>query len=205
MTMPPRKPDRRTERSRSALMSAFVGIVLSEGYEAVTVERVAERANVGRSTFYMHYAGKEDILKKSLTRPSSHLAVVVGHDVAPASLLPILAHFHEQRKTNRVFFDWPVRPIWVRCLAEMIEPRLASVSRHARGRPVLPLPLIALQIAEAQIALVTHWLQGRVPAKPEAVAEALVAQTRAMLVCLLRVKPEASLFIPGEKLHYVQA
>ena len=81
--MTARKPDRRTERSRSALMSAFIAIVLSDGYDAVTVERVAERANVGRSTFYMHYKGKEDILRQSLKHPCSVLVAIVGLDVAP--------------------------------------------------------------------------------------------------------------------------
>lgn len=198
------KPDRRTERTRAALMSAFIEIFLADGYEAVTVERIAERANVGRSTFYMHYTGKEDILKISMTRPSSHLAILVGHDVKPEALLGILEHFYQQRKKNRVFFAWPVRPIWVRCLAEMIVPRLSAVSRNARGRPILPLPLIATQIAEAQIALVTHWLTGNIAVKPEAVAEALIGTTQAMLSSLLRCKPDASLFIPGEKLRYVE-
>jgi AcrR family transcriptional regulator len=198
------KPDRRTERSRAALMTAFVEILLAEGYEAVTVERIAERANVGRSTFYMHYAGKEDILKKSMARPSSHLAVIVGHDVAPDAVVPILEHFREQRKMNRIFFNWPIRPIWARCLAELIEPRLALVSRHTRARPILPLPLIALEIAEVQIALVTHWLLGNAAAKPDAVAEALIAATRALVVSQLRLKPDAEPFIPGEKLRYVQ-
>ena len=197
------KPDRRSERSRTALMSAFVDILLSEGYEAVTVERVAERANVGRSTFYMHYTGKEDILRKSMTRPSSHLAVLVGHDFAPEALVPILEHFREQKRMNRIFFNWPIRPIWVKCLAEMIEPRLASLVRHARARPILPLPLIALQIAESQIALVSHWLLANTAAKPDAIAEALIAQTRALVSSSLRSKPDTPLVIPGEKLRVI--
>lgn len=184
-------------------MRAFVQIVLSDGYEAVTVERVADLANVGRSTFYMHFKGKEDILKKSMEHPSSHLAILVGHDMRPEALLQILRHFHEQRRTNRVFFSWPIRPIWVKCLAEMIEPRLTTVARNARARPVLPLAFIAHQIAEAQIALVTHWLVANASAKPDLVAEALIAETRALLVALLRVKPDASLFIPGENIRYV--
>jgi AcrR family transcriptional regulator len=198
------KPDRRTERSRSALMGAFIEILLRDGYESVTVEGVAERANVGRSTFYMHYRGKEDILKQSMTRPSSHLAVIVGHDVAPDALVPVLEHFREQRRANRVFFNWPVRQLWVKCLAEMIEPRLASLARHMHARPVLPLPLVALEIAEAQIALVTHWLLGNFAAKPDAVAEALIAATRGLVVSQLRLKPDAAPFLPGEKLRYVR-
>jgi AcrR family transcriptional regulator len=201
--MAARKPDRRTERSRAALMSAFVEILLGEGYEALTVERVAERANVGRSTFYMHYTGKEDILRQSLTRPSSHLAVLVGRDVEPAALIPILEHFREQKKLNRVFLNWPIRPIWVKCLAAMIEPRLAQVSRLARARPALPLGLIALQLAEAQVALVAHWLLGSAACKSEAVAEALVAETRALVAALLRLAPDAIPTIPNEKLRYI--
>ena len=79
------KPDRRTERTRAALMSAFVTLLLSEGYDAVTVERVADAANVGRSTFYMHHTGKEDILRRSLTRPSGVLAALVGNTPPPTA------------------------------------------------------------------------------------------------------------------------
>ncbi len=204
MAMKMKKPDRRSERSRAALMKAFNDLLLSEGYEEVTVERVAERANVGRSTFYVHYAGKEDILKQSITRPSSHLAILIGRDVTPDMLLAILQHFREQRTRNRVFFVAPVRPLWVKCLAGMIEPRLAAVSRHAHGRPVLPLPLIARQLAEAQIGLVANWLTGSGGVKAEAIAEALIETTRASLCALLRVKPGTMLFIPGEKLRIVR-
>jgi len=191
------KPDRRTERTRAALMAAFVEMLLSEGYEAVTVERIAERANVGRSTFYLHYTGKEDMLRQSITRPSSPLALIVGGDMAPGALVPILTHFLEQRKVNRVFFTWPVRPIWVKCLAAMIEPRLAILTRHVRARPILPLPLVALAVAESQIALVVNWLAGKTQVKPEAVAEALLASTHATVAALLRCAPETPLLVPG--------
>src|SRR5882672_10299871 len=98
------KPDRRTERTRAALMGAFVSLLLSEGYDAVSVERVAARANVGRSTFYMHYTGKEDILRQSMARPSSVLAVVVGHDLPQEVLIRQLDHFNAQRHRNHIFF-----------------------------------------------------------------------------------------------------
>jgi len=192
------KPDRRTERTRTALMAAFVEMLLSEGYEAVTVERIAESANVGRSTFYLHYTGKEDMLRQSMTRPSSHLAIIVGGDMAPEALVPILDHFREQRKLNRVFFAWPVRSIWVKCLAGLIEPRLTILARHARARPILSLPQIAFAVAEAQIALVANWLMGKTAVKPEAVADALLASTHATVRALLRCPAETPLLIRGE-------
>lgn len=197
------KADRRTERSRRALMAAFIDLLLTEGYETVTVERVAERANVGRSTFYMHYRSKTDILKQSMTAPSMGLAVLVGGDVSAAALVPLLTHFHEQRRKNRVFFDWPVRTIWAQHLAELIEPRLASLVRARRARPILSLPLLARQIAESQIGLVIAWLSERSPCKPAMVAEALVVGTRAQVAAGLGVVDDGKLTIPNEKLKFV--
>jgi AcrR family transcriptional regulator len=202
--MAPAKTDRRTQRTQAALMSAFVELVLTRGYDAVTVEDIAARANVGRSTFYMHHRNKEAILRLSLTRPSGALAVIVGHDVSVETLVPALTHFQQQRAVNRVFFCDPIRAIWISCLAGMIEPRLAKVARQARADPVLPLPLIAAQIAEAQIALITRWLAGRAPIKPPAIAEALIATTQALMVSLLRCRADAPLFIPGEELRVVR-
>jgi AcrR family transcriptional regulator len=184
-------PDRRTVRTRQALLGAFVELMFSDGFDAISVARIAARANVGRSTFYLHYRSREDILKATLSRPSAPLADVVDHELAPAALLPLLAHFHEQRRMSRVFFGGGLRRMWVDCLAGMIEPRLSALARRARARPLLPLPLAAVQVAEMQLALVLHWLAGKDAARPEAVAEAIVASTRAIVCVMLAVDGNA--------------
>lgn len=185
-------------------MSAFIDLMLSEGYEAITVERVVEKANVGRSTFYVHFKSKEDILRQAISRPSSILSIIVGHDLKPDVLAPQMQHFQDQRQRNRVFFVAPVRSLWVSTLADMIEPRLAHVARIARARPILPLPLIAQMLAENQIALISNWLMGKSASKPQAVAEAMIASTHAMLAVLLGCPPGTPLFIPGERLRVLQ-
>ena len=195
-----RKPDRRTERTRAALMSAFIAVLLADGYEAATVEHVAAKANVGRSTFYMHYTGKDDILRQSLTRPSSVLAVLVGNTLPADVLTKQLVHFHEQRRRNHIFFEGAVRKIWVKALAGLIEPRLAALVRHTGARPALPLPLAALQIAEGQIALVANWLTVKPSLPAERIAETLAATTRAQAAVLLGLGAGAALTIPGERL-----
>jgi AcrR family transcriptional regulator len=183
-------------------MSAFVDLMLTRGYADLSVEDVAESANVGRSTFYLHFRNKDDILQHSLTRPSRGLAVIVGHDVAIERVASLLEHFHSQRKLNRVFFAQPVRALWVKCLSSLIEPRLALLLRANRSlRPIIALPLVANQIAEAQIALVSHWLQGRNTTKTAAVAEALVASTHALVSALLHGESFTPLVIPNERLE----
>jgi|BarGraIncu00222A_1022003.scaffolds.fasta_scaffold10853_3 AcrR family transcriptional regulator len=187
--MTTRRADRRVDRTRSALLRAFVGLLLSEDVEKITVAGIVERANVGRSTFYTHFRSRDDLLKASLLLPSLPLARAVTQDVGPDSLLPLLAHFQQQRRLARAFTTGSLRQLWVRRLTELIEPDLSALARRLRARPLLPIALVSVQIAELQIALVVQWLASHAPPPPEAVAEALIALTRAAFVALLRCQP----------------
>ena len=44
------KPDRRSQRTREACLSAFIGLLLSSDYETITVNQVIEKANVDRKS-----------------------------------------------------------------------------------------------------------------------------------------------------------
>jgi AcrR family transcriptional regulator len=50
----------KARRTREALAGAAVELVLEKGLAAVTVEEIAERADVTRRTFSRHFTGKED-------------------------------------------------------------------------------------------------------------------------------------------------
>jgi AcrR family transcriptional regulator len=169
--------DRRTERTRAALLTAFVELVLSQGYEAVGVEDIARTAKVGRSTFYSHYPGKRALLKDGLQRISSGLAACVKREAIPEALTPLLEHYRSQRRINRALFEYPLRALWVKSLAGLIEKNLARAPRRTR----LPRALLALTLAEMQIGMIVHWLAAPTPVKSEIVAAALVLGTRAML------------------------
>ncbi len=58
----PRTSDRRIERTRRALREALVALIHERGWEELSVQDVCDRADVGRSTFYLHFADKEDLL-----------------------------------------------------------------------------------------------------------------------------------------------
>ena len=56
--------DRRAVRTRGAIHRAFAALALQRGYEAIRVDDICSQAGVGRSTFYAHYAGKDDLLRR---------------------------------------------------------------------------------------------------------------------------------------------
>ena len=56
------RPDRRVGKTRKALKEALTDLILEMGYEAVTVQHIIDRADVGRSTFYAHFIDKDDLM-----------------------------------------------------------------------------------------------------------------------------------------------
>ena len=177
--------DRRSERTRQALTSALIELMLEEGYQAVTVRQVATRARVGRATFYLHFADKRELLRRTLAAPSTQLLRLVCEEIAPRDLAPQLKHFHDQRVRNRVFLLEPIRSLWVNFLADLIEANL----RRKRGpglaaAAALPRRLLALQLAESQLALIARWLAEAPEVGELSVAAALIASTRAQIAAL---------------------
>jgi len=60
-----KRKDRRIIRTQTALHQALDKLIEEKGYEAVTVEDITSRANLGRTTFYLHYQDKEDLYLES--------------------------------------------------------------------------------------------------------------------------------------------
>lgn len=68
-----KKTDRRIERTRQLLLQALFSLVQEKGFDAVTVQDIIDRANVGRSTFYVHFVDKEDLLVQAMDPFSAEL------------------------------------------------------------------------------------------------------------------------------------
>lgn len=58
--------DRRIQRTRPLLQEALFHLIIERGYERITIADITERANLGRTTFYLHYRDKEDLLQESI-------------------------------------------------------------------------------------------------------------------------------------------
>ena len=66
--------DRRVARTRTLLHNALLSSLRSKSYDAITVEDLCAKAKIGRSTFYAHYTGKDDLLRARL----KHLRDMLG-------------------------------------------------------------------------------------------------------------------------------
>jgi AcrR family transcriptional regulator len=47
-------------------MNTFIDLLTEKGFEKITINDIAERANINRGTVYLHYADKFDLLDKCI-------------------------------------------------------------------------------------------------------------------------------------------
>ncbi|HEX5941381.1 MAG TPA: helix-turn-helix domain-containing protein, partial [Anaerolineales bacterium] len=55
------KTNRRVERTRELLQKALIELIAERGYDAITIQDIVDRANIGRTTFYLHYNSKDEL------------------------------------------------------------------------------------------------------------------------------------------------
>lgn len=96
-------PDRRIIKTRLALREAMLGLLAEHGWDDISIQQICDQANVGRSTFYLHYDSKDDLLSESLNDLRDALTTVTGAVPQPTfAFLPgLLAHMEENRRVFR--------------------------------------------------------------------------------------------------------
>jgi len=72
------RQDRRILRTRAALDEALIGLLETADYEVITVQAICDAANVGRSAFYQHYTGKDDLFRSGFDRFRQDLDTVAA-------------------------------------------------------------------------------------------------------------------------------
>lgn len=57
-----RRLDRRVQRTRKLLRESLMALILEEGYDAISIQDITDKANLGRATFYLHFKDKDELL-----------------------------------------------------------------------------------------------------------------------------------------------
>jgi AcrR family transcriptional regulator len=105
----PRKPDARMQRTRDQLGTALIQLIVEKPINDVTVQDVLDRAGVGRSTFYLHFRDKDDLLVSQLEMflefMSTTLSVRNDKSNRVAPVAEMFEHIGNQNRLYRVLSD----------------------------------------------------------------------------------------------------
>lgn len=71
--MPEAKTNRRVRFTRSALREAFIDLLLEKPILSITVKDICARADINRSTFYLHFKDVNDLLRTTEDEIVAHM------------------------------------------------------------------------------------------------------------------------------------
>jgi AcrR family transcriptional regulator len=167
--------DRRTLKTRKALSTALVSLMREKNYEAISVQEILDRADIGRSTFYTHYRDKNELLvdglqglreflqeaQKSAASASKHsYERVIGFSLA------MFEHVHEHKDVFHSLIDGHGWAIVSKNLEEIIVQlmkREAKPLYNKTSASGVPFDLFIDFLGATFIAVISWWAQYKNP------------------------------------------
>jgi AcrR family transcriptional regulator len=84
------RQQRRTSRTHQRLLEAARAVFSERGFEAVRIDEITERADLGKGTFYYHFGSKEKIIREVMSGVLAELIQAVEQRCAGVKRLPEL-------------------------------------------------------------------------------------------------------------------
>lgn len=172
------KLDRRSQRTQEALFNSLIALLLEKHYDEITVNDIIARANIGRSTFYVHYQTKDDLLKSGFERVLDRLMENIHFvDNAQGLLLETAELFRHAQGHYELYRTL----IWGSgfglltidghtALSMKLQDHIRA-SLTTKTEPSIPLPVLCYSLAGTLLILLKWWLDNKMPYSPERMDE----------------------------------
>lgn len=164
MTPPVPAPDRRVVRTKQALRDALLALLAETSWDALSIQAMCDRANIGRSTFYLHYQGKDEVLSDSLAGLRDHLASQprTGQTGGWGVLRGLLLHMVEQRAVFRAVIGKRGSQVIASRFKAMVR-ELLDMELSRRGLPADTRPWLASYLAGGMVEVMSWWVDAPQP------------------------------------------
>ncbi len=176
----PRQPDRRVGRTRRLLHEACIALILEKGWDRFSVQDVCDRADVGRSTFYTHFADKEELLLSGfdMLKPAMR---ALGEGKGPLGFaLPLIEHAAENQRLFRALVGKRSGVVVQRRFREIVLELVAEDLAHLPAGKKRDTAVHA--VAGAFLELLMWWIDGRTSLDAKDIGAAFTKIAAPMLV-----------------------
>ena len=175
--------DRRVRRTRHALENALISLILEKGYDAVTIEEITDRADLGRTTFYLHFRDKEELLMNAIdtmiedflaqneTQPLTKQKILENVQTGPERftqyghlIKQIFVHAQENADLYKVMLRGEGSRKAIQRLTEIsTQEFLRRMRKFPDLKSKVPLDVLAVHFTGSILELVTWWLEEGMP------------------------------------------
>lgn len=172
--------DRRIQKTQALLHEALGSLIREKPYDDIVVKEILDRANVGRSTFYMHFSDKDELLATAIHEMLG--TVHTSETQAPARTperiirfsVPFFEHIHRHREAGvggmgprgRAIVHEHLRKV----LAEQVAQDIGKVFQ-GRRKPVCQIPpgLLVQYVASTFVVVLDWWVESNSALSPKQV------------------------------------
>jgi len=174
-----RKPDRRIRRTRRQLYHALYNLIKEMPYDAISVSKIVDKADISRATFYLHYDDKHELLTDSLDSLFSGVVDDLQHlplsDNLTTDIQTIALHIFQHVYDNQVLYlALHDNDISLFVILNQMVGIIQSHLQRALSSTIDDSPMVeqnAHQIAGAIYALVLWWLKQEMSPSPADMAQ----------------------------------
>ncbi len=179
--MPKKQIDRRVRRTRRALQEALIQLILEQGYDSVTIEEITDRADLGRTTFYLHFKDKEELFMHAIDticedfiEKHENLLALIDHPGNTLTTLQmnlderILYHIFNHARNHADLYQVMLRGEGSakasRRFSTVIKDETIKRLKSVEGlKTKVPLKVFAVFFSGTLIEMVTWWLENNQP------------------------------------------
>ncbi len=163
-TSHPSRHERRRQQTHELLIQTAVQLVLEKGFDAISIQDITDRADLGRGTFYIHFKDKEEVVWSAIQGLALELEQEVHQQYKDAipdqpeyyGLLNIFRHIDKNRDLYQVSFSRRGSAALTKRLQDLLA---ASLLSDLQEYPILRDPNSDVPneiIAQMMTGLITH-------------------------------------------------
>ena len=172
--------DRRQQKTRTAIFSAFTSLLAEKSYSKITVQEIIDAANVGRTTFYAHFETKDDLLKELCEELFGHIigsAMDCTHThglysdgSAPESVFcHLLQHLQENDRNIISLLSCESSEMFLRFFKDSLNElvRFQFINQNRKANTDIPEDFLINHISGSFVEMVLWWIKGHRKQTPE--------------------------------------
>jgi AcrR family transcriptional regulator len=192
--------DLRVVKTRAAIQSRFLDLLLHKNFNEITVKDIASAANVGRGTFYLHYEDKYDLLEKvieegldeTIDKFHPHSYFLDGK-IVPEHIITFVLTIFQHFKKNECFFKAMFFNEGIPMFRHRMQLRFLKKFQTEIQQLDLPtvnadpmmLEILPIFISSGMISLVSWWFENQMRISEQEMADKIfLVMTRGPLKAL---------------------
>lgn len=173
------KEDRRTRRTRQLLREALLALLKVKRYEDISVQDIIERADVARSTFYVHYIDKDDLLVGKwgvfASNLGHHALMMTQEEKDTRSVFPTrvwFQHIQAQEPILKIIARDSALDLAMKTLHGILRNDIqAKVQKSLSENGFVPPSLVIDYMSSSLMTMIQWWVKNDMPHSPQRMDE----------------------------------